>query len=119
MNLVMDSKLWEAWKRRHSHEVTQPIFDKFIQSIVNDYHPKLLCVIGYFFGVKAAIFQINAKHGLANASAITHPSAVSIEELEAIGSKKPIFISAAENCVVFPQELVNLTTSKLKEIGST
>lgn len=106
----------DAWKQRHSPEVTRKIIDGFTKSLKHQYDPKFIGVIGYCFGAKFAVQHINSEEGLANAAAIAHPSFVSIEEIEAIGSKKPLLISAAEEDHIFPANLRHLTEEKLKEI---
>ncbi|CAI4055570.1 hypothetical protein SUVZ_01G0140 [Saccharomyces uvarum] len=105
-----------AWMQRHSPEVTKKIIDGFTKSLKHKYDPKFIGVVGYCFGAKFAVQHINSEEGLANAAAIAHPSFVSIEEIEAIGSGKPLLISAAEEDHIFPADLRHLTEEKLKEI---
>lgn len=108
---------FNAWKARHSAEATRSVVDPFMAKLREELSPKFVGVIGYCFGAKYAIQQIDAKSGLADAAALAHPSFVSIEEVAAIGSK-PLLISAAETDNIFPAELRRQTEDKLKEIGA-
>ncbi|CAI4054416.1 hypothetical protein SKDZ_01G0160 [Saccharomyces kudriavzevii ZP591] len=105
-----------AWFQKHSPEVTKKIVDGFMKLLKLEFDPKFIGVVGYCFGAKFAIQHINPKGGLANAAAIAHPSFISIEEIEAIGSEKPLLISAAEEDHIFPADLRHLTEEKLKDI---
>ncbi|CCH58234.1 hypothetical protein TBLA_0A04390 [Henningerozyma blattae CBS 6284] len=105
-----------AWREKHNVTKTRAIVDKFMEGLKKEYNPKFIGVVGYCFGAKYAIQQIHATKGLAEVAAIAHPSFVSIEEIEAIGSKKPLLISAAEIDTVYTAELRHQTEAKLKEI---
>ncbi|AJO95673.1 BBF_HP2_G0000260.mRNA.1.CDS.1 [Saccharomyces cerevisiae] len=109
----------DAWFQRHSPEVTKKIVDGFMKLLKLEYDPKFIGVVGYCFGAKFAVQHISGDGGLANAAAIAHPSFVSIEEIEAIDSKKPILISAAEEDHIFPANLRHLTEEKLKDNHAT
>lgn len=106
------------WLSNHTEARTKPLIDKYMASVKKEFNPGFLGVIGYCFGAKYAIQQINETTGTANAAAIAHPSFVTIDEVAAIG-RNPLLISAAENDRVFPQDLRKLTEDKLKENGAT
>lgn len=106
------------WLARHNPEVTRAIVDKFVAAVKKEYSPKFTGVIGYCFGAKFAVQQIDASNGLADVAAIAHPSFVTIEEITAIGKKKPLLVSAAETDSIYTEELRQQTESKLKEIGA-
>ncbi|SMN20708.1 similar to Saccharomyces cerevisiae YAL049C AIM2 Cytoplasmic protein involved in mitochondrial function or organization [Maudiozyma saulgeensis] len=107
----------EKWLAAHNETRTKPMVDKFMASFREEINPGYLGVLGYCFGAKYAIQQINENTGIADAAAIAHPSFVTIEEVAAIG-QNPLLISAAETDPVFPQDMRKLTEDKLKEIGA-
>ncbi|EDO17281.1 hypothetical protein Kpol_538p41 [Vanderwaltozyma polyspora DSM 70294] len=108
----------QSWLPRHTPEATRAIFEKFLKGLTAEHSPKFLGLIGYCFGAKFAVQQINKTNGIANAIAIAHPSFVSIEEVNDIDVNKPILISAAENDEIFNEEGRHLTEAKLKENGN-
>ncbi|CCF57490.1 hypothetical protein KAFR_0C04990 [Kazachstania africana CBS 2517] len=107
---------FNAWRERHSPEKTRKVVDEFMSSLKKEYNPKFIGVIGYCFGAKFAVQQINTDGGFADVAAIAHPSFVSMEEVAAI--EKPLLIAAAENDSIFPEENRHATEAKLKEIGA-
>ncbi|GAV47736.1 hypothetical protein ZYGR_0I00320 [Zygosaccharomyces rouxii] len=111
----VDSKKWLA---DHPPEKTRAVVDSFLGQFRKENPNSFVGVIGYCFGGKYAIQQINAKEGLADAAAVAHPSFVTIEEIEAVSKDKPLLISAAEADVAFTEELRNLTAQTLTKNGA-
>ncbi|CDO94433.1 unnamed protein product [Kluyveromyces dobzhanskii CBS 2104] len=108
---------FKSWLDRHNSEKTHGIIQDFLTKLKQDTDPKKIGVIGYCFGGKYALLQINETAGLADAAAIAHPSFVNIGEVEAIG-KKPLLISAAETDNLFTAELRQQTVETLIKQGS-
>lgn len=106
-----------GWLQRHNVEKTHGLVNGFLTSLKSDVKPKKIGVIGYCFGAKYAIKQIDSESGLADVAAVAHPSFVDIKEVEAIG-KRPLLISAAENDTIFPEELRRQTEDALKKMGA-
>ncbi|KAH3899501.1 probable Protein AIM2 [Saccharomycodes ludwigii] len=104
-----------AWIAKHDVSITKPIVDSFMSKVKETYKPKFLGVIGYCFGAKYVIQQLNKETGLADCGAIAHPSFVTMDEVAVID--KPLLISAAENDHIFPSNLRHDTEDKLKELG--
>lgn len=107
----------KAWLSRHTEELVKPVVDNFMTAFKKEKNPNFLAVVGYCFGAKYAIQQINEKTGDADVAAIAHPSFVTIEEVAAIG-RNPLLISAAEVDPVFSSEMRHITEDKLKEMGA-
>ncbi|GMM59123.1 protein [Maudiozyma humilis] len=106
-----------TWLSNHNEDRTKPLVDKYMADLRREINPPFLGVLGYCFGAKYAIQQINETTGNADTAAIAHPSFVTIDEVAAIG-KRPLLISAAETDPIFPPELRHLSEDKLKEIGA-
>ncbi|CCC71694.1 hypothetical protein NCAS_0I00260 [Naumovozyma castellii] len=109
---------FNEWLAKHDAVKTRAVVDNFLKELKREFGPKFIGVIGYCFGAKFAVQQISSKDGLANCCAIAHPSFVSIDEIKAIGNKKPLLISAAENDTIFPADLRHTTEDTLREIGA-
>ncbi|OBA25804.1 alpha/beta-hydrolase [Hanseniaspora valbyensis NRRL Y-1626] len=106
-----------TWKVNHTNEITRPVVEESLKKIKEQNKDKKICVIGYCFGAKFAVQQLNGKDGFADVGAIAHPSGVTIEEVAAIS--KPILFSCAENDDLFPMENLVATIEKLKENKAT
>lgn len=108
----------QEWLSKHSPEKTiNEAVQPFLQKLRDEKKPSFVGVIGYCFGAKFAIQQL-AEDGLADVSAVAHPSFVTIEEIAAIAKEKPLLISAAETDPVFTKELRHQTEAKLMEKGN-
>lgn len=108
-----------SWLKNHTPDRTAGVVNKFMSALKKDQNPKFIGVIGYCFGAKFAVQQLDSKTGTADVVAIAHPSFVSMEEIAAMDKSKPIIISAAENDEIFSEPLRHQTEDKLKEIGAT
>lgn len=105
---------FNAWLANHPADKVHTLVTKYLTDLRKELNPKFVGVVGYCYGAKFAVQQVNKASALADCCAIAHPSFVSMEEVEAIG--KPILISAAENDSVFPPELRHQTEAKLAEM---
>lgn len=102
------------WLKSHTPEVTTPIYSGFLTQLRGEVGSSaFIGSIGYCFGAKYVIQQSTAE-GVLDASAIAHPSFVSIDEVAAV--KKPLLIAAAETDPIFTVELRHQTEAKLAEI---
>lgn len=108
---------FEEWKARHNKVATKAVADQFMKGLKEVYSPKFLGVIGYCFGAKYAVQQVNGMDGFADVCAIAHPSYVDTQELESIGKNKPILISAAEEDNIFSAELRHSTEATLSKLN--
>lgn len=105
-----------AWMASHPVDRAHNLVTKYLSDLRKHVNPKFVGIIGYCYGAKFAIKQIDSASGIVDACAIAHPSLVTIEDVAAIG--KPLLISAAEEDAIFPEEMRHLTEAKLKEIGA-
>ncbi|KAL3231751.1 hypothetical protein RNJ44_00286 [Nakaseomyces bracarensis] len=105
---------FNAWLAAHPADKVQSLVTKYLTDLKKELSPKFVGVIGYCYGAKFAVQQINKTSPLADCCAIAHPSFVSMDELAAID--KPLLISAAEEDPIFPAELRHQSEDKLKEI---
>lgn len=103
-----------AWLANHPADKVQALVTSYLTNLKKELNPKFVAVVGYCYGAKFAVQQINQNSPLADCCAIAHPSFVSMEELAAIG--KPILISAAEVDPIFTTELRHQSEAKLIEM---
>lgn len=106
----------QEWAHKHRAEVTRPIVDNFMKSFKEKINPKFLGIIGYCFGAKYALHQIESKNPIANVAAIAHPSFVEQQEFQAIC--KPLLISAAQNDEYFDMKIRHETEKTLSDINA-
>lgn len=102
----------EAWFPKHTPEVTTPIFEGFLSGVRKEMSPKYLVGIGYCFGGKYVIKQLN-KSGFLDAGAVAHPTFVAEEEVEEVA--KPLLISSAQIDPLFTTELRHKTEEILSK----
>lgn len=105
----------ENWLPKHTPEVTEPIVEKALAAVKNEYKPKFIVCSGYCFGAKYTIKLLGKSE--IDVAAVFHPSFVTIEEVKSI--KGPLFIGAAENDEIFPPELRHQTEAALAEMKAT
>ncbi|KAI5949215.1 hypothetical protein KGF57_004813 [Candida theae] len=103
----------QAWLKKHTLEITEPIVDGFLSKVKSELKPKFLGSIGYCFGAKYVVRNLTGS-GPLDAGAVAHPSFVAIEEVKAI--KKPLIISAAETDQIFTPELRRETVDALSKL---
>lgn len=110
---------FQEWLARHPAEKVKELVEKFIKDIrKNEPEVKKIAVVGYCYGAKFAVQQISKIDGQADICAIAHPSFVTMEELAQIDTKRPLLISAADNDMIFTDELRHQSVLKLKEINA-
>lgn len=100
---------------RHTVEATEAIAEKSYEWVKSNTKAKFIGTLGYCFGAKYSVRLIDGKKDV-DAASIFHPSFVSMEEVAAI--KKPLYIHAAEEDNIYPENLRRDTEDKLKEIGA-
>ncbi|KAK9488518.1 dienelactone hydrolase [Lipomyces starkeyi] len=88
------------WLGKHSVEVVEPIVEKVLGHIKEDFTPTSIGAVGYCFGAKYVVRLLGEKK--IDAGAIAHPSFVAEEEVEKVTS--PLIISAAQTDPIFPLE---------------
>lgn len=86
----------------HNSEITKPLVVSYLTKLREELNPTFLGSIGYCWGAKYTLQQLDAE-GLLDAGCIAHPS-VTVEE-EYLLIAKPLLISAAETDPIFPPEL--------------
>ncbi|KAK9468958.1 dienelactone hydrolase [Lipomyces arxii] len=89
-----------TWLGKHSLEITEPIVDKVLGHIKEDFAPTSIGAVGYCYGAKYVVRLLGEK--VVTAGAIAHPSFVTEEEVEKV--TLPIIISAAEVDPIFTAE---------------
>ncbi|KAK9318061.1 dienelactone hydrolase [Lipomyces starkeyi] len=88
------------WLGKHSLDVVEPIVEKVLGHIKEDFTPTSIGAVGYCFGAKYVVRLLGEKK--IDAGAIAHPSFVADEEVEKVTS--PLIISAAQTDPIFPLE---------------
>ncbi|KAK9252947.1 dienelactone hydrolase [Lipomyces tetrasporus] len=87
-----------GWLGKHSVEVIEPIVEKVLGHIKEDFAPTSIGSVGYCLGAKYVVRLLGDKK--IDAGAIAHPSFVTDEEVEKVTS--PLIISAAQTDPIFP-----------------
>lgn len=105
-------ELINAWRPKHTAEITRPIVDKVMSAIEALYQPQYIAAVGYCFGAKFAVQLLDDNK--IQAASICHPSAITLDEIKAI--KGPLMICAAETDKVLTPESRKATEEALKEI---
>ncbi|KAK9448823.1 dienelactone hydrolase [Limtongia smithiae] len=89
-----------TWLGKHGLEVTEPIVEKVLGHIKEDFSPTFIGATGYCFGAKYVVRLLGSKK--IDVGAISHPSFVDDSEVELVTS--PLIISAAETDPIFTVE---------------
>ncbi|VVT58074.1 uncharacterized protein SAPINGB_P006024 [Magnusiomyces paraingens] len=111
------SNFLNDWRPKHTPEITQPIVDTIVKSILSKWAPKWIVATGYCYGAKYAVRLLGT--GSINSAAIFHPSFITIDEIKAINVEKTtLYIGAAEVDPVFQATLRHETEDVLQKIGA-
>lgn len=96
----------------HTPKQVDPIVEKVIKALKEEYGVKKLGAVGYCFGAKyVARFQAKGKG--VDVGYVAHPSFVDADEIKALAG--PFSIAAAETDQIFPAEKRRETEDLLKE----
>ncbi|KAK9241453.1 dienelactone hydrolase [Lipomyces kononenkoae] len=102
------------WFDRHKLEVVEPIVDKVLSHVKQDFAPTSIGAVGYCLGAKYVVRLLGEKK--IDAGAIAHPSYVTDDEVKKV--TLPLNISAAQNDPIFTLENRVKTEKTLTKNGS-
>lgn len=100
------------WLESHDVQDASKVYGKYVAAVKQTLKPLLLAGIGYCYGAKAVVQELGNKGSL-DVGAISHPSFVTIEDIEAVA--KPLFIGAAQHDSIFTVELRHKTEEILNK----
>jgi len=102
----------EKWRANKTFEVIDPIVEKILKTIKEEYGAKRIGTVGYCFGAKYVVRFL--KKGVTEAGFVAHPSWVTTDELK--GIQGPLSIAAAETDGIFPPPKRHETEQILKDL---